>query len=46
MCDSMCYFTHNGLWLYQDAGHLTVAGAEFFGDRAQPEIVNFLSADR
>jgi len=33
----------NGLWLFQDAGHFTVAGSKRMGERAKAIIDRFLS---
>ena len=42
LCDSTCALTDKGLWLYQDAGHLTVAGSRFIGERAGRVFKAFL----
>ncbi|MBI3699916.1 MAG: acyltransferase [Afipia sp.] len=43
LCDTTCVLTEHGLWLYQDEGHLTVAGSRFVGKRADSVLRNFLS---
>ncbi|MGY4334553.1 peptidoglycan/LPS O-acetylase OafA/YrhL [Bradyrhizobium sp. LB7.2] len=42
MCGPSCSVVRDGIWLYQDPGHLTVAGALHFGDHARNVIANFL----
>jgi peptidoglycan/LPS O-acetylase OafA/YrhL len=42
-CDSDCPVVSDGLWLFQDAGHFTVAGAQRMGERARSIIDRFLS---
>jgi peptidoglycan/LPS O-acetylase OafA/YrhL len=42
MCGSSCPVVRDGIWLYQDRGHLTVAGALHFGERAHDKIAMFL----
>lgn len=46
LCDQTCAITSNGLWLYQDEGHFTVAGSRFMGTRARTVLMNFLSPSR
>jgi peptidoglycan/LPS O-acetylase OafA/YrhL len=41
-CDAECPVWLNGLPLYQDASHFTVAGATYFGERAKPSLTRFL----
>ena len=42
-CESDCPVVSGGLWLFQDAGHFTVAGAQRMGERASGIIDRFLS---
>ncbi len=42
MCEATCPIIKDGVWLYQDSGHLTVAGSLRFGKRAGAVIANFL----
>jgi peptidoglycan/LPS O-acetylase OafA/YrhL len=42
VCEATCPLTRDGISLYQDAGHLTVAGSLYFGDRAGDRIANLL----
>ncbi|MGJ4997891.1 acyltransferase family protein [Bradyrhizobium sp. HKCCYLS3077] len=44
-CDQHCPVVENGLWLFQDAGHFTVAGAQRMGERAAPIFATFLADD-
>jgi hypothetical protein len=37
-CDAECPVWLNGLPLYLDASHFTVAGATYFGERAKPSL--------
>jgi peptidoglycan/LPS O-acetylase OafA/YrhL len=41
-CDAECPVWLNGLPLYLDASHFTVAGATYFGERAKPSLKRFL----
>ncbi len=43
LCDSVCRFQHDGLWLYQDPGHLTVAGSERVARAARDKLRLFLT---
>jgi hypothetical protein len=43
MCEQACASFRDGIWLYQDGGHLTVAGSLYFGERAKARIAGFLS---
>jgi peptidoglycan/LPS O-acetylase OafA/YrhL len=42
-CDAECPVVADGLWLFQDDGHFTVAGSRRMGDRAKVIIDRFLS---
>ena len=42
MCDVTCPIVDDGIWLYQDGSHLTVAGSLRFGERANNAISSFL----
>ena len=42
-CDQDCPVVQDGVWLFQDAGHL--AGAQRMGERAAPIFATFLSDD-
>jgi len=44
-CDQDCPVVQDGVWLFQDAGHFTVAGAQRMGERAEPLFARFLSDD-
>ncbi|UFZ06513.1 acyltransferase [Bradyrhizobium ontarionense] len=44
-CDQDCPVVQDGVWLFQDAGHFTVAGAQRMGERAAPMFATFLSDD-
>ncbi|WP_316162934.1 acyltransferase family protein [Bradyrhizobium sp. SZCCHNRI20481] len=44
-CDQDCPVVEGGVWLFQDAGHFTVAGAQRMGERAAPVFARFLSDD-
>ncbi|MGJ4903698.1 acyltransferase family protein [Bradyrhizobium sp. HKCCYLS2058] len=44
-CDQDCPVVEDGVWLFQDAGHFTVAGAQRMGERAAPVFARFLSDD-
>lgn len=46
LCEIDCPILKDGLWLYQDGAHLTVAGAEYFGQRARQVLEKLISADR
>jgi peptidoglycan/LPS O-acetylase OafA/YrhL len=41
-CDAECPVWLNGVPLYQDASHFTIAGATYFGERAKPSLKHFL----
>src|SRR5258705_8603390 len=38
LCDADCPTTEDGLWLYWDVDHLTVAGARRVGRRHDPQV--------
>ncbi|SHL53519.1 Peptidoglycan/LPS O-acetylase OafA/YrhL, contains acyltransferase and SGNH-hydrolase domains [Bradyrhizobium lablabi] len=42
LCDAVCRFQRDGVWLYQDQGHLTVAGSEYIARRAYDKLKAFL----
>ncbi|GLH81906.1 acyltransferase [Bradyrhizobium sp. SSBR45G] len=44
-CDQDCPVVQDGVWLFQDAGHFTVAGAQRMGERAAPIFAAFLADD-
>jgi peptidoglycan/LPS O-acetylase OafA/YrhL len=44
-CDRDCPVVQDGVWLFQDAGHFTVAGAQRMGERAAPIFARFLADD-
>ncbi|CCD94198.1 putative acyltransferase [Bradyrhizobium sp. ORS 375] len=44
-CDRDCPVVQDGVWLFQDAGHFTVAGAQRMGERAAPIFATFLADD-
>jgi peptidoglycan/LPS O-acetylase OafA/YrhL len=44
-CDQDCPVVEDGVWLFQDAGHFTVAGAQRMGQRAAPIFAAFLADD-
>ncbi|MGJ5176985.1 acyltransferase family protein [Bradyrhizobium oligotrophicum] len=44
-CDQDCPVVQDGVWLFQDAGHFTVAGAQRMGERAAPIFASFLADD-
>ncbi|MGJ4925889.1 acyltransferase family protein [Bradyrhizobium sp. HKCCYLS2038] len=44
-CDQRCPVVQDGVWLFQDAGHFTVAGALRMGERAAPIFAAFLADD-
>ncbi|CAL76815.1 putative acyltransferase [Bradyrhizobium sp. ORS 278] len=44
-CDQDCPVVQDGVWLFQDAGHFTVAGAQRMGERAAPIFATFLADD-
>jgi peptidoglycan/LPS O-acetylase OafA/YrhL len=45
-CDQDCpVVRHDGVWLFLDPGHFTVAGARRMGQRAAPVIYQFLSEE-
>ncbi|CCD90338.1 putative acyltransferase [Bradyrhizobium sp. ORS 285] len=44
-CDRDCPVVEDGVWLFQDAGHFTVAGAQRMGERAAPIFATFLADD-
>jgi peptidoglycan/LPS O-acetylase OafA/YrhL len=41
-CDRQCLTVKNGVWLYFNRGHFSVAGAQYFGERARPMLTGFL----
>jgi len=45
-CDETCPIVRgDGVWLFLDPGHFTVAGSQLMGQRAAPVIHRFLSGD-
>ncbi|CCE04498.1 putative acyltransferase [Bradyrhizobium sp. STM 3843] len=44
-CDQDCPVVEHGVWLFQDAGHFTVAGAQRMGERARTIFARVLSDD-
>lgn len=42
-CDPSCPVVANGVWLFLDPGHFTVAGAERMGQQASSIVTEFLS---
>ncbi|MGJ4945502.1 acyltransferase family protein [Bradyrhizobium sp. HKCCYLS1011] len=44
-CDENCPVVQGRVWLFQDAGHFTVAGAERMGERASAIIAKILSGE-
>ncbi len=46
LCTDVCDVVKDGLWLYRDGGHLTVAGAELLGRRANERLMAFLKGNR
>ncbi|HVT30745.1 MAG TPA: acyltransferase family protein [Lacipirellulaceae bacterium] len=45
LCDPDCPMKRDGLWLYQDRGHLTVAGARYLGERAEQKLRQVLTKE-
>jgi peptidoglycan/LPS O-acetylase OafA/YrhL len=43
--DNECPTMNDGLWLYMDATHFTVAGSNFMVNRAEPALVRFLRSE-
>ena len=43
LCTDVCPVVKDGIWLYRDSGHLTVAGAELLGSRAHEPLMTFLT---
>jgi peptidoglycan/LPS O-acetylase OafA/YrhL len=43
-CDESCPIVNDGVWLFLDAGHFTVAGSQHMGRRARGIIDRFLSS--
>jgi hypothetical protein len=41
--DDRCPIIRNGIWLYEEGGHFTVAGSQYMGERAQTVFRAFLS---
>jgi peptidoglycan/LPS O-acetylase OafA/YrhL len=44
LCDSVCPVVSDGLWLYHDFNHFTVAGSLYMVKRAQVPFTNFLNS--
>ncbi|MGJ4945503.1 acyltransferase family protein [Bradyrhizobium sp. HKCCYLS1011] len=44
-CDQDCPVVEHGVWLFQDAGHFTVAGAQRMGERASAIFARVLADD-
>jgi peptidoglycan/LPS O-acetylase OafA/YrhL len=44
-CDQACPVVSDGVWLFMDPGHFTVAGSQRMGRQAHPVIDRFLSTD-
>jgi SGNH domain (fused to AT3 domains) len=44
-CDQDCPVVSDGVWLFMDPGHLTVAGSRRMGREARSDIDRFLSMD-
>ena len=44
MCDTVCPLVRDGVWLYEDAGHLTVAGSLRFAESAKGPLTDFLAS--
>ncbi|MGM4885320.1 acyltransferase family protein [Tardiphaga sp. 604_B6_N1_1] len=42
LCDQSCPSMKEGIWLYEDSGHFTVAGAQYIGQRAEKKLLDFL----
>lgn len=42
MCGTTCSIARDGISFYEDAGHLTVAGSLYFGERANADLSSFL----
>lgn len=42
ICTDVCHVVKDGVWLYRDGVHLTVAGAELLGSRARAPLMLFL----
>jgi hypothetical protein len=43
LCEPLCSFQRGELWLYQDPGHLTVAGSEHIARAARDKFKVFLT---
>jgi peptidoglycan/LPS O-acetylase OafA/YrhL len=44
LCDAQCPVVKDGAWLYIDGGHLSVAGAQYLEQRAEPALIDFVRA--
>jgi hypothetical protein len=44
-CDTRCPVDKDGIWLYFDSSHFTVAGSIYMVSRAAPLFRKFLSAN-
>jgi peptidoglycan/LPS O-acetylase OafA/YrhL len=44
-CDTMCPVVKDGIWLYFDSSHFSVAGSTYFVDRSQEVFREFLIAN-
>jgi peptidoglycan/LPS O-acetylase OafA/YrhL len=42
LCDRSCPSMKDSIWLYEDSGHFTVAGAQYIGNRAERILLSFL----
>jgi peptidoglycan/LPS O-acetylase OafA/YrhL len=42
-CDTRCPTVQDGVWLYRDRNHFTVAGSDYMVDRAKGPITEFLA---
>jgi peptidoglycan/LPS O-acetylase OafA/YrhL len=45
-CDTACPTVDNGIWLYRDSNHFTVAGSHYMVERAEQPIRRFLADTR
>ncbi|MBI5260632.1 MAG: acyltransferase [Bradyrhizobium sp.] len=45
-CDDECPTMNDGLWLYHDGTHFSVAGSHYMVGRAEPELIRFLAPER
>jgi hypothetical protein len=44
LCDAECPIVKDGIWLYSDYSHFTVAGSRYIVTRAQVPLTNFLES--